>query len=86
VGLVFKFVRVFQLHSIHINNGVMQSVSGQHICKHVTTATNTNTVIKLLLEMVLSTRSLRSSYKEDNWGDPVSCQFAVASCVLHGRL
>jgi hypothetical protein len=28
----------------------------------------------LLLETVSSITSVRSGYKEDNWGDPVSCQ------------
>jgi hypothetical protein len=30
--------------------------------------------LELLLETVFSTRSMQSGYKEDNWGDPVSCQ------------
>jgi hypothetical protein len=34
---------------------------------------NTPTTIELLLEAVFSLRSVRNGYKEDNWGDPVSC-------------
>jgi hypothetical protein len=45
-----------------------------------------STTIQLLLETAFSTRSVQSSYLEDNWGDPVSCQFSVESWVLHGRL
>jgi hypothetical protein len=45
---------------------------------------DTNTT-ELLLEMVFSTWSVQSCYKEDNWGDPVgSCQlrveFSTAGC------
>jgi hypothetical protein len=31
-----------------------------------------STIIELLLEMVLSTRSVQRGYKEENWGDPLS--------------
>jgi hypothetical protein len=39
----------------------------------------THTTIELLLETVFSTRSVQSGYKEDNWGDPVSCQLTGIS-------
>jgi hypothetical protein len=65
------------LCNMRINNGVMQPVSRQRIGKHVPVATNTNTTIKLLLETLFSTLSVQSGYKEDNWGDPVSCQLSV---------
>jgi hypothetical protein len=38
---------------------------------------NTHTTIVLLLETVFSTWYMQSSYNEDNWGDPVSCQLSV---------
>jgi hypothetical protein len=44
----------------------------------VPTAMNTHITIKLLLETVFSTWSVHSGYKEDNWGDPVSCQLKVS--------
>jgi hypothetical protein len=51
----------------------MQPVSRQRIGKHVPAATNTHTIIELLLETVFSTRSVYNGYKGDNWGDMVSC-------------
>jgi hypothetical protein len=50
----------------------MQPVSRQWIGKHIPAATNMNTTIQLLLEMVFSTWSMQSGYKEDNLGNPVS--------------
>jgi hypothetical protein len=38
-----------------------------------------STTIELLLETVFYNRSVQSGSKEDNWGDPVSCQFLVES-------
>jgi hypothetical protein len=61
-----------------INNGAMQTVSRQQIVKHVPAATNTHTTIELLLEAMFSTRSAQSGYKEDSWGDPVSCQLTIS--------
>jgi hypothetical protein len=54
------------------NSGVMQHVSGQPIGKHVLAAMNTQATIELLLEKVFSTPVMKRSYKENNWGDPVS--------------
>jgi hypothetical protein len=53
------------------------TVSRQRIGKHVPAATNTHTTIVLLLETVFYTRSVQSGYKEENWGDPVSCYLLV---------
>jgi hypothetical protein len=61
------------------NDGVMQPVSRQRIGKHVPAVTNTNTTMELLLETVCSTRFVRSDYKEDSWGDPVSCELSAES-------
>jgi hypothetical protein len=69
-----------------INNGVMQPVSRQRIGRHVPAAMNTQTIIELLLETVFSIQSVQSGYKEDNWGDPVSCHLLVETTVLHGSL
>jgi hypothetical protein len=33
----------------------------------------------LLLETVFFSQSVQRGYKEDNWGDPVSCQLSVES-------
>jgi hypothetical protein len=63
----------------------MQPVSRQRISKHVLVATNTN-IIELLFEMVFSTCSVQSGYKEDNWGDPVSCQCSDGSQPVQRRL
>jgi hypothetical protein len=52
----------------------MQPISRQWIGKHIPAATNMNTTIELLLEMVSSTCSVQSGYKEDSWDNPVSCQ------------
>jgi hypothetical protein len=30
--------------------------------------------IELLLETVFSTRSMQRNYREENWGDPVTCK------------
>jgi hypothetical protein len=57
----------------------MQPVSRQRIGKRVPVATNTNTTIQLLLETVFSTRSVRSGYKEDNWGDAVSQELSLVT-------
>jgi hypothetical protein len=54
----------------------MQPVSRQRTGKHVPAATSTNRTIDLLLETVFL--SVQSSYKEDNWGDPVSCELISA--------
>jgi hypothetical protein len=35
--------------------------------------------IELLLQTVFYNRSVQSGSKEDNWGDPESCQFLVES-------
>jgi hypothetical protein len=43
----------------------MQPVSRRWIGKHVPAATNTNTILELLLETVFSTRSVQWGYKED---------------------
>jgi hypothetical protein len=56
----------------------MQPVSKQRIGKHVSAATNTQVTIELLLETVISTPSLQRGYKEDNCGDPVSCELSSA--------
>jgi hypothetical protein len=37
--------------------------------------------IVLPLETVFSNRFVRIGYKEDNWGDPVSCQLRVELCT-----
>jgi hypothetical protein len=58
----------------------MQSFSRQRIGKHVPAATNTNTTLELLLQMVFSTRPVENDYKDDNWGDPVRSH----SCVEAG--
>jgi hypothetical protein len=55
----------------------MQPNFRQRIGEHIPVATDTNTTIDLLLETVISTQSVQSGYKEDNWGDPVSCQLLV---------
>jgi hypothetical protein len=47
-------------------NEVMQAVSNQRICKHASTTKG------LLLRSVFSVRSAQSSYKGDNWDNPVS--------------
>jgi hypothetical protein len=52
----------------------MQTVSRQQVGKHIPVPTNTHTTTELLLETVFSTRSVQSGYKEDNWGNLVSCQ------------
>jgi hypothetical protein len=62
-----------------IDNGVMQPVSRQRIGKHIPAAMNSHTTIELLLETVFSTRSVQSGYKEEDWGDPVSCKLRVSS-------
>jgi hypothetical protein len=59
----------------------MQPVSSQRIGKHVTVATNTTTTIELLLETVCGTRSVQSGYKENKWGDPVSCLLRFEFCT-----
>jgi hypothetical protein len=51
-------------------------VSRQQLGKHVPAVTNTQTTIVLLLETVFSTRSEQTGYKEDSWGDPVSCELS----------
>jgi hypothetical protein len=55
----------------------MQPDSRQWIGEHIPVAMDTNTTIDLLLEMVISTQSVQSGYKEDSWGDPFSCQLLV---------
>jgi hypothetical protein len=45
-----------------------------------------STTLELLLETVFYNPSVQSGSKEDNWGDPVSCQFLVESRVLQERL
>jgi hypothetical protein len=47
-------------------------VSRQRLGKHVPAATDMHATIEVLLEMVLSTRSVQRSYKEDTWGNRVS--------------
>jgi hypothetical protein len=64
----------------------MQPVSRQQIGEHVPAATNTNTTTELLLETVFSIRSVQSFYKEDNWGDPVCCQFQMRDKFCTGGL
>jgi hypothetical protein len=59
----------------------MQPLSRQRIGKYVPAATNTHTTIELLLETVFYTWSVQSGYKEDNSGDPVSCQLRVEFCT-----
>jgi hypothetical protein len=51
----------------------------QPIGKHVTAATNTNIIIKLLLETVFSILPVQNSYKKENWNAPVSCQLRESS-------
>jgi hypothetical protein len=63
----------------------MQPISRQRMGKHVPAATNTNTARELLLETVFSTRSVQNGYKEDNWGDPVSCQLRELSVVIENQ-
>jgi hypothetical protein len=75
---IFKHLQLLQCNS-RISNGVMQPISRKPIGKQVPMATNTNTTKELPLEMVLSTQSVKSGYKEENWGDPVSCQLTVES-------
>jgi hypothetical protein len=50
----------------------MQPVSRQRIGKPVPAVTNMSITIELLLEMMFSTQSVQSGYKEDNWVDSVS--------------
>jgi hypothetical protein len=57
----------------------MQPISRQPIGKHVPTETNTNTTRELLLETVVSTQPAQCGHKEENWGDPVSCQLSGES-------
>jgi hypothetical protein len=64
----------------------MQPVSMQRIGKRVPAATNTQTTIDLLLETAFYTRSVQNAYKEDKWGDRVTCQLLVETRVPHGRL
>jgi hypothetical protein len=66
----------------------MQLVSRQRIGKHVPAATNMSTTIQLLLETVFAIRPVQSGYKQDNWGDPVSCQLteSVESQPVKRRL
>jgi hypothetical protein len=64
----------------------MQPVSRQRIGKHVPAATNTTTTLELMLETMLSTQSVQSGYKEDNLGDPVSCQLSAESQPVKRRL
>jgi hypothetical protein len=40
--------------------------------KHVHSATNMHATVEVLLETVLSARSVQWEYKEDNWGNRVS--------------
>jgi hypothetical protein len=84
IKTIFKRLQLLLCNS-RISNGVMQTVSRKPISKQVPMATNTNTATEWLLEMVLSTQSVKSGYKEENWGDPVSCQLTVESWVLHRR-
>jgi hypothetical protein len=46
----------------------MQPVSSQRIGKHDPVATNTDTTMELLLEIVFPTLSVQNGYKEDNLG------------------
>jgi hypothetical protein len=46
----------------------MHSVSRKPISKNVPIETNTNATKELLLEMVISTQSAQSGYKEENFG------------------
>jgi hypothetical protein len=55
------------------NRTGMQPVSRQRIGKHA------SATIKWLFETVFSVRSVRSGYKEDNWGNPI--QLRVGSSV-----
>jgi hypothetical protein len=65
-----------------INKGVIQPYSRQRISKHVPVATNTKTTMELLLEAVFYIPSVQCGYKEDNWGDAVSCcQLRVEFCT-----
>jgi hypothetical protein len=57
----------------------MQTVSRQQISKHVRAATNMNTPIELLLEMVFSAWSVQSGYKEDTLGDPLLLRRGVST-------
>jgi hypothetical protein len=47
-------------------------VSRQRFSKHVPVPTDTHATIEVLLEMVFSTRSVKSGYMEDDWGNLVS--------------
>jgi hypothetical protein len=49
----------------------MEPVSRQRLGKHA------STIIELLFETVFSIRSVKRSYLEDIWGDPVSSQNRV---------
>jgi hypothetical protein len=44
----------------------------QRLGKHAPAATNRRATIEILLETWFSTWSVPRSYKEENWGDPVS--------------
>jgi hypothetical protein len=57
---------------IAVNNSVMQPVPGKWFGKHVPAATNVHVTMRLLMEIVFSTRSVQRGYKEDKWDDPVS--------------
>jgi hypothetical protein len=44
-------------------------VSRQRLGKHVPAATDTHAIIEVLLETAFSARSVKSGYKENNWGN-----------------
>jgi hypothetical protein len=50
----------------------------QRTGKHIPAAMNIHARSELLLEMVFSTQSVQRSYKEDNWGNPVSRELSSA--------
>jgi hypothetical protein len=59
-------------HPLLANSSETISVSRQQFGKHVSAATDTHATIEALLEMGFSARSVKRSFKEDNWGNRVS--------------
>jgi hypothetical protein len=54
------------------NGFEITSVSRPRLGKHIPTSTGTHVTIEVLLQTMFSTRSVSTSYKEDNWRNQVS--------------
>jgi hypothetical protein len=54
------------------NDSETAFVSKQRLGKHVPAATDVHATIQVLLETGISTRSVETGYKEDNWCSRVS--------------